>query len=119
MNRILLPTMMIALFLSACSSAPKASEVGAAYVPTHQYQNLTCEQLVAEAESLRRSTPALEAAVDKHRQNQTGVEVVTWVFFWPAAFLLDKGEENSRQLAEARGQLEAIQMQLKVKKCGQ
>jgi hypothetical protein len=105
--------------LSGCSGAPRAADVSAEYVPTAQYSNYSCEQLFAEAESLRRSTPALEAAVDSHRATQTGVEVVTWVLFWPAAFLLDDGDKQSSQLAQARGQLQAIQMQLQNKKCGQ
>jgi hypothetical protein len=110
--------LVFALLLAGCSSAPKPNEVTAAYVPAAQYQNLTCDQLVAEAESIRRSTPALEAAVEQHRKSQTGVEVVTWVLFWPAAFLLDKGTEYSAPLAQARGQLQAIQLQLQANKCG-
>ena len=101
-----------------CSSAPKANEVSAAYVSTTQYTNLTCDQLIAEAEAVRRSVPALEDAVNKHRSNQTGVEVVTWVLFWPAAFLLDKGEATSGQLAKAKGEIDAIGLAMKSKRCG-
>lgn len=101
-----------------CSSAPKANEVSAAYVPTGMYTNMTCEQLLSEAEAVRRSVPALEDAVNKHRSNQTGVEVVTWVLFWPAAFLLDKGEATSSQLAKAKGEIDAIGLAMKTKKCG-
>ncbi len=104
--------------LAACSSAPKSNEVSAAYVPTAMYQNMNCEQLITEAEAIRRSVPALEAAVDKHRSQQTTVEVVTWLLFWPAAFALDKGEANSSQLAKAKGELEAISMAMKSKNCG-
>lgn len=109
----------IPLAVGACSSAPKSNEVSAAYVPVAQYNNYTCEQLVNEAEAIRRSTPALEAAVDKHRSNQTGVEVVTWVLFWPAAFALDKGQEYSAPLAKAKGELQAIQTALMTKKCSE
>ena len=105
------------LMLVACSSAKKASEVSAVYVPTSRFTNMTCDQLVNEAESLRRATPALEAAVDKHRSNQTGVEIVTWVLFWPAAFALDKGETESNALANARGELQAIQQALMTNNC--
>ena len=102
----------------ACSSAPKATEVSAAYVPAGFYTNMTCEQLIAEAEAVRRSVPALENAVNTHRSNQTGVEVVTWVLFWPAAFFLDKGEATSSQLAKAKGEVEAIGLAMRAKKCG-
>ena len=108
----------IAATMVACSSAPKSNEVSAAYVPTAMYQTLSCEQLITEAEAVRRSVPALESAVDKHRSNQTGVEVVTWLLFWPAAFALDKGEATSTQLGKAKGELEAISLAMKGKKCG-
>ena len=108
-----------AMFLGACSSAPKSNEVSASYVPMAQYNNFTCDQLVTEAESLRRSIPAMESTVDKHRSNQTGVEVITWVLFWPAAFALDKGTEYSQPLAKAKGELQAIQTALMTKKCSE
>ena len=116
MNKLLL--ILISLFLISCSSAQKSSEVTTKYVPASQYASLSCEQLITEAEIIRARTPGLAAAVDKHRKNQTGVEVVTWVLFWPAAFLLDDGSEMSSELAEAKGQLEAIQQNLITKKCG-
>ena len=113
-----LTLLLLALILIGCSSAKKSSEVTTQYVPASNYSHLTCEQLIAEAEVIRARTPGLAAAVDEHRKNQTGVEVVTWVLFWPAAFLLDDGSEMSTELAEAKGQLEAIQQNLYSKKCG-
>lgn len=105
------------LLLAGCSSAKKASEVSAAYVPVHRYAGMSCQQLVNEAEALRRATPALEAAVDSHRNQQTGVELVTWILFWPAAFALESGERQSSQLAQARGELQAIQQALMSNSC--
>lgn len=100
-----------------CSSAKKSSEVSAAYVPTSRYSSSSCDQLISEAEGLRRNTPALATAVDQHRSNQTGVEVVTWVLFFPAALMLDKGEKQSNDLAQAKGELEAIQLALQTRNC--
>lgn len=105
--------------LAGCSSAPKSNEVTATYVPTSNYKDFTCEQLVAEAEGIRRSVPALASAVDKHRSNQDGVELVTWILFWPAAFALDKGSDTSGQLAKAKGELEAVTLAMQTKGCGQ
>lgn len=103
--------------LAGCSSAPKSNEVAAAYVPTAQYQAMTCDQLVAEAEGIRRALPALSSSVDEHRKNQDGVELVTWILFWPAAFALDKGEGKSAQLARAKGEYDAISLALRTKNC--
>jgi len=113
-------SIMLASFavLVGCSSAPKSNEVGSAYISSAQYSSMTCDQLIAEAEAVRRSVPALEAAVDKHRESQKTVELVTWFLFWPAAFALDKGAENSSQLAKAKGELEAISLAMKSKRCG-
>jgi hypothetical protein len=109
--------MSVAVVVGACSSAPKSNEVSAAYVPIAQYNNHTCEQLISEAESIRRSVPALESAVDKHRESQTNVELVTWILFFPAALALDKGEGTSAQLAKARGELQSVQTALLAKHC--
>lgn len=117
LNAALVMAAFAAPIVVGCSSAPKSHEVQARYVSTTKYSNLSCEQLVTEAENLRRTTPALAAAVDKHREQQTAVEVVTWVLFWPAAFALDKGTEYSQPLAEAKGELEAIQSALRQKRC--
>lgn len=108
---------VVCIALSACSSAPKSSEVGAMYIPSNRYSMMSCEQLAGEAESIRRSTPALEAVVDSHRDLQTNIEVVTWLLFWPAAFALDKGEQKSAPLAQARGELQAIQQALSAGEC--
>jgi uncharacterized protein YcfL len=117
MKTVMVTLLAAALICAGCSSAKKANEVSAAYVPIHRYSTMTCQQLVSEAEGLRRSTPALEAAVDSHRSQQTGVEVVTWILFWPAAFALDKGEKQSNELAQARGELQAIQQALLSNNC--
>ena len=109
---------LVFLILVSCSSAKKSSEVTSKYVPASSYSHLSCEQLIAEAEIIRARTPGLAAAVDEHRKDQTGVEVVSWVLFWPAAILLADGSEISSELAEAKGQLEAIQQNLYSKKCG-
>ena len=109
--------LLSSLILISCSSAKKSHEIQAKYIPAYQYANFSCDQLISEAEIIRARTPGLAAAVDEHKKNQTGVEVVTWVLFWPAAFLLDDGSEMSNELAEAMGQIEAIQQQLRIKSC--
>lgn len=114
-NTILL---IATILMVGCSSAPKVNEVKQLYVPASNYESFTCEKLIAEAEAVRRSLPGLEEAVEKHRSQQSTVEVVTWILFWPAAFALDKGEKNSTELGKAKGELEAIGIAMKSKKCG-
>lgn len=107
-----------ALALVGCSSAPKSSEVAPDYVSPVHYEAMSCDRLSLEEQALRRAVQANTAAVDKHRDQQTGVEVVTWVLFWPAAFFLDKGTEHSTKLARVAGELEALNAAKRIKKCG-
>lgn len=71
--RLLAGFMITGLVLGGCSSAPKSGNVSAAYVPRTIYASLTCDQLLQEVESIRRSVPAMAQAVDDRRTNQTGV----------------------------------------------
>ena len=113
-----LSILLFAFVLISCSSAPKSTEVTSKYVPASRYSDLTCDQLISKAETIRARIPGAAAAVDQHRKNQTGVEWVTWLLFWPAAFALDDGSEMSSELAEAKGELEAVQQNLYSKNCG-
>ena len=99
----------VALFiLASCTTAKKASEVAAVYVPASNYANLDCEQLFQAAEEIRSKTPALAAAVDQSRKTDKVKEQVAWWLFAPAAFLLEGNAAEQTDLAMARGQLEAI-----------
>ena len=99
----------VALFiLASCTTAKKASEVAAVYVPASNYANLDCEQLFQAAEGLRSRTPALSRAVDATRKTDKVKEQVAWWLFAPAAFLLDGNAAEQTDLAMAKGQLEAI-----------
>ena len=99
----------VALFiLASCTTAKKASEVAAVYVPASNYANLDCEQLFQAAEEIRSKTPALAAAVDASRRTDKVKEQVAWWLFAPAAFLLEGNAAEQTDLALAKGQLEAI-----------
>lgn len=107
-----------AIALTACSDAQKASEVAPDYVPTSQYQDMSCRQLRAEAEAIKARTPALERAVDKAYQHDKNMEAVTWILFWPAALAMDGNDAEAQKLAEAKGQVEAIGTSMRAKGCG-
>lgn len=104
--------------IAGCSDAQKASEVAADYVPSSQYQGMSCKQLRAEAEAIKARTPALERAVDKAYQQDKNLEAVTWIIFWPAALAMDGNDAEAQKLAEAKGQLDAIGTAARAKGCG-
>lgn len=108
---------ILALSLAACSNAPKSHEVAADYASSVPYENMSCDRLNIEVASLQRQVNEASGAVDSHRSKQTGVEIITWVLFWPAAFALDKGGEHSGKLARLKGEYEAVRKAAQIKGC--
>ena len=98
----------VVVLLTGCSSAQRSSEVNAVYVPADQYKSMSCTELSASAEELRKRTPALAKAVDDARQTDKLVEAGGWLLFAPALLFMDGNAEESAALASAKGQLDAI-----------
>ena len=116
MNKFFL--LIAVLLLSACSSAKQSGQIYKAYVSSAKYNSFTCEQLIQESELIRAREPALAAKVDQHYKSQKNTEAVAWLLFWPAAFWLDDGSKEANQLAQVRGELDAVRAAMMSKKCG-
>ena len=116
MNRMLILMLSLTAALG-CSTAKKASEVNAVYVPASQYANLNCDQLFDEAEEIRSKTRALEIRVDDSRRQDKIKEQVAWWLFAPAAFMISGNAEEQTTLALAKGQLDAIRTAAIKAKC--
>ncbi|MDB3970109.1 hypothetical protein N9394_02240 [Candidatus Pelagibacter sp.] len=116
MNKFFL--LIAVLLLSACSSAKQSGQINKAYVSSAKYNSFTCEQLIQESELIRAREPALAAKVDQHYKSQKNTEAVAWLLFWPAAFWLDDGSQEANQLAQVRGELDAVRSAMMSKKCG-
>ena len=112
-----LGVLLVIFLLSACSSAQQSSQINKAYVSSAKYKSFTCEELIRESELIRAREPGLAAKVDQHYKSQKNTEAVAWLLFWPAAFWLDDGSENANQLAQVRGELDAIRSAMMSKKC--
>ena len=117
MNRVSLLLIVFLTFGLGCSTAKKASEVSAVYVPASQYANLSCDQLFDQAEEIRSNTRALEIRVDESRKTDKIKEQVAWWLFAPAAFMISGNAEEQTDLALAKGQLDAIRTAAIKAKC--
>lgn len=105
------------LAVSACSDAQKAAEVNPSFVSTTKYANLSCSALRAEAERVATTQQQLEADVDKAYKRDKGVEVATWLLFWPAAIAMKGNDAEANQLAQAKGEVEAVKAAMLSKGC--
>ena len=105
-----------ALFLAACAS--KSSEITPNFVSPVMYQNYTCEQLGAEAQTVSQQAAIASGQQDKAHNGDVAKTTIGLVLFWPA-LLFNKGDgATANNLANLRGQMQAIQQASIQKNCG-
>lgn len=105
-----------ALGLVQCAS--KSSEITPSYVSPLTYQSHNCQQLGMEAQGLSAKAAELSGAQDQKRTNDQIATGVAIVVFWPAAFLVGGDGQVAAQLAQLKGQMNAVEQASIQKKCG-
>ena len=111
----------MSLFVSAAvlaGCAADTSQIRATHVSAFQYDGHTCEQLRGEAARITRKATEVGRRVDKEAADddaQAGIAVI----FWPSLFFLE-GEEtaNTREYADLKGHMNAIEEASIRKECG-
>lgn len=102
--------------LTACAENPDKVRTG--YTSPMTYQNLSCQQLAAEAHTV--SDRAHDAA-QVQRRHHTRDEIATTaglVVFWPALLFIHGNDETTAEVAQLRGQMTAIEQASTAKQCG-
>ena len=112
MKRIL----AICFILGGCAS--KSSDISASYVSPIMYQNHTCSQLAQEAQGVSSRAAQVSGAQDQKRTNDAIATGVAVVVFWPAAFLVGGDGPQAAELANLKGQMNAIEQASIQKRCG-
>ena len=108
--------LVAALLCAGCAS--KSSDISATYVSPVGYQGYTCEQLGQEAQTLSRRAAIASGQQDKIRKDDTVKTTVGIILFWPV-LLFNKGDgPQAAELANLKGQMQAVQDESIVKKCG-
>ena len=105
-----------ALVLSGC--AQNAADIKAAYVSPVPYQNMTCEQLRAEAQRVSAAATSATGAQNSKASNDAVATGVSLVLFWPAIFFVHGDQGNAVELANLKGQMKAIEEVNAQKNCG-
>jgi hypothetical protein len=107
---------LTALSLAGCASS--AADVAPAYVSPIQYQTYTCPQLAAEAQRVSAAATVASGAQDSQRTKDALATTAAVIVFWPAAFFVQGDKQNAAQLAQLKGQMDAIQQESIAKNCG-
>jgi hypothetical protein len=111
----LFSTFCCAAILAGCASS--SQDISATYVSPVMYQSYTCQQLAMEAQSVSARAAALSGAQDSQRTKDVVATTAAVVIFWPAAFLVGGDKQTAAELAQMKGQLNAVEQASIAKKC--
>jgi hypothetical protein len=102
--------------LAACATPPK--DIAPTYVSTGLYDNLSCEQLRAEAEAASARAATAYGAQDRARSQDAAMTGVSLILFWPAAFFLKGDGATAAEVGRLKGEMQAIEQVNRIKNCG-
>jgi hypothetical protein len=83
-----------------------------------QYQSYTCPQLAAEAQRVSAAAAAQSGAQDSQATKDAVATTVGVIIFWPSLFFIGGDKQTAAQLAQLKGQMDAIQQASIQKQCG-
>jgi hypothetical protein len=82
------------------------------------YQSYSCQQLAAEAQRVSAAAAAAAGQQDSQATKDAVATTVGVIIFWPTLFLIGGDKQNAAQLANLRGQMDAIEQTSIQKQCG-
>lgn len=106
---------LCAAALAGCASSSK--DIQATYVSPVQYQSYTCQQLTLEAQALSTRAAQVSGAQDEKRTSDAVATTAAVIIFWPAAFLVRGDGQTAAELANLKGQMQAVEQSSIQKKC--
>ena len=104
--------------LSLVGCASKSTEIAPTYVSPIQYQSYSCNQLAEEAQRVATAAAAATGVQDHQATSDAVAMGVGLVIFWPTLFFIGGDKTNAAQLAQLKGQMDAIQQASIQKNCG-
>ncbi|MDX3973301.1 hypothetical protein [Shinella sp.] len=111
----ILALMACASFAASCAS--KSTDIAAAYVSPALYENLTCEQLALEAQTVSARAITASGAQDKKAGQDQAAMAVGLVLFWPAMFLAKGDGAQAAEVSRLKGEMQAIEDASRKKGC--
>jgi len=106
----------LTITLSACASS--ADDITPSYISPIMYENYTCQQLAAEAQTVSYRAAQAAGVQNKKRTTDAVVTTVGLVVFWPSLFFIQGNGPQAAELASLKGQMEAIEQASIRKNCG-
>ena len=108
-------TAIAAITLTACAQSPE--QITAASVSPSVYTHMDCRALNIEASRINNRLNAVTGAQKSRADRDATMTAVSLFLFWPAAFAIGAGQDHSAEIAQLRGEAEAISHAALVKGC--
>jgi hypothetical protein len=105
-----------AIGLAACAS--KSEDIAPAFVSPVGYQNYSCEQLQQEAQGVSQRAAVASGQQDRAHKNDAVKTTIGVVLFWPVLLFNEGDGQKANELANLKGQMNAIQQASVQKQCG-
>jgi hypothetical protein len=114
--KITMAAAMASLVLAGCAS--RSENVAPAYVSPVAYQSYSCKELSQEAQRVSSAAAVASGAQDSQHTKDAVATTAAVVIFWPAAFFVGGDNAKTAELANLKGQMQAIEGASIQKKCG-
>ena len=114
-NIIPLSGMILSTFLMGCATS--SDKISSSYVSPLMYQSLTCEQIKPELLRVNNQLVMVSGVQDQTATKDAVMMGVGLVIFWPALFFLAQGDDKQAELANLKGQYEALESAAIQNKC--
>ena len=109
---------LIALVMTLAGCASRAENIAPAYVSPIMYQSYSCQQLREEAVRVSQRAAIASGAQDQKATNDAVATGVAVVLFWPAAFFVKGDGASAQEIAQLKGDMQAIEQANIQRKCG-
>lgn len=112
--RVLTSLLICAFAVSGC--AQKADNVAASYVSPTKYRYMSCDQIAEELNRVSAEVARVSDAQDSAATRDAVATGIGVVLFFPALLVLAAGD-NENQLAQLKGEYQALDSERHAKRC--
>ncbi|MBV0891501.1 hypothetical protein KTN05_06480 [Paracoccus sp. Z118] len=117
MKRLLTTVCLLsAMTLAAC--ADKSAEIAPVYVAPSKYAAMNCQQLTAEATTVSSHARRAMEVQDRKAGNDAAAVAVGTILFWPALFFIKGDGAGAAEVAQLKGDMQAIEAVNRARNCG-
>ncbi len=114
----IISTLLLTAAISLAGCASKSEDISASFISPVGYQSYSCEQLQQEAQGVSQRAAVASGQQDRARRGDIVKTTVGAVLFWPVLLFNEGDGQKANEVANLKGQMNAIQQASVQKQCG-